>query len=63
MGAVMRKVKITLVDIGFSPKEDKVIRKLYPIDDAVEAGTQLCQEFGYDTFKFEPQKSVKKTKK
>lgn len=59
----MRKVKITLIDIGVSPKEDKVIRKLYPIEDAVEAGTKLCEEFGYDTFKFKAQKSVKKTKK
>lgn len=59
----MSKVKITLIDIGFDPKDDKIIRKLYPIEDAVEAGKQLCEEFGYDTFKFKPQKSVKKTKK
>lgn len=59
----MGKVKIRLIDIRHDPKPDKVIRKLYPLKDAVEAGTQLCQEFGYDTFKFEAQKSVKKTKK
>lgn len=59
----MGKVKIRLVDIRYDSKPDKIIRKLYPLKDAVEAGTQLCREFGYDTFKFEAQKSVKKNQK
>lgn len=57
----MSKVKITLIDINHAPKPDKTIRKQYPISEALEAGAELCKEFGYDTFKFQKVITKRKT--
>ena len=55
------KVSITLIDIGFDPKPDKVLRKQYLLDSAVDAGRKLCEEYDYDTFKL--QKVISSRKK
>lgn len=46
-----QKYNILLIDIGHTPKPDKLIRKAYLSKTALEKGKELCKEHDYTTFK------------